>query len=38
MQIDPTMCMKTKDTMTKCPAKCRTFATTIPQKADIYGN
>ena len=26
MQIDPTMCMKTKDTMTKCPAKCRTFA------------
>jgi hypothetical protein len=26
MQIDPTMYMKTKDTLTKCPAKCRTFA------------
>jgi hypothetical protein len=25
MQIDPTMCMKTKDSMTKCHAKCRTF-------------
>jgi hypothetical protein len=26
MQIDPTMCMKTKDSMTKCLVKYRTFA------------
>jgi hypothetical protein len=37
MKVDPAICMKTQETMTKCHLKSRTFAAIEPHWSDILG-